>query len=369
MVRGKVRTLGRGLRNHPITSWAGEAAPERLPAYTQLVAPPAMTNTDSGFEGTTASDSTDVPTSVAANSELTYLARLINEGESLTTLSHLDWVAKVGEAALRDLEATEAQPKSRDEVLAEAKRSTIPFEVADGTFKMYLGRIASRLESPIVSKGRGKGGGFYISSVSTETATAVLEQATVDNAPEAIRARVEKEKLLYQILTEWLVSQGYRTKDISSVRALGKWGNPDVAGIQIHDHFGSIELEVATIEAKVSAMNWKQDIFEAISHRRYANRAYYAFAVPEDSARKESEEMRYYSQKFGIGVLTVVLSNEVYSRLTNGDLSEPVSPDDAEVKEVHSPLTDLVPIRYRREFCEAIGITRIEDLGSWGQGA
>jgi hypothetical protein len=305
----------------------------------------------------------------AEDANLSKLEELAKDVEGLSQLSSIEWVGKVAEAALQDLKASSVDtPKTRDEVLTKVKAAGLPIEISDGTFKIYLGKVASSLDSPITSTGRKRSGGLYISPASAATATAFSVQAIDQEVPIAEKARVEKEKLLYHVLTQWLMQKNYRARDISSGRALGKWSNPDVAGIQIHDHFGSIELEVATIEAKVSIKDWRQYIFEAISHRRYANRAYYAFAVPEDSAEKESDEIRYYSEKFGVGVLAIEISNDLYESLLNGSRQDPVSEDDAEVREVYSPAYSSVPLRYRREFCEAIGITRIEDLGSWGQG-
>jgi hypothetical protein len=303
------------------------------------------------------------------DASISRLDNLTKNIEALSQLSTIEWVGKVAEAALLDLNASSDDTrKTKDEVLSKVKDAGLTIEISDGTFRNYLGKVASSLDSPITSTGRKRSGGFYISPASKATATAFSVQTADQDVQIDGKARVEKEKLLYPVLTQWLMQKDYRARDVSTGRTLGKWSNPDVAGIQIHDHFGSIELEVATIEAKVTIKDWRQYIFEAISHRRYANRAYYAFAVPEDSAEKESDEIRYYSEKFGVGVLAIKLSNELYDSLLNGTRQEPVSEDDAEVREVYSPACSSVPLRYRREFCEAIGIIRIEDLGSWGQG-
>ena len=305
----------------------------------------------------------------AVDANISKLEELAKDVEGLSQLSSIEWVGKVAQAALQDLNAISHDTrKTRDEVLNKVKAAGLPIEISDGTFKIYLGKVANTLDSPITSAGRKRSGGFYISPASEATATAFSVQAIEQVVQVDEKERVEKEKLLYPVLAQWLMQKNYRARDISAIRGLGKWGNQDVAGIQVHDHFGSIELEVATIEAKVSIKDWRQYIFEAISHRRYANRAYYAFAVPEDSAEKESDEIRYYSEKFGVGVLAIEISNELYESLLTGAHQEPISEDDAEVREVYSPANSTVPLRYRREFCEAIGIKKIEDLGSWGHG-
>lgn len=76
-----------------------------------------------------------------------------------------------------------------------------------------------------------------------------------------------KEKVLYPALEAWLQTQGYKTKDTSQQKTLGKWGNPDVSGLKTTDFIGTKEIEITTIEAKISIDNWEYNIFEAIAHR------------------------------------------------------------------------------------------------------
>jgi hypothetical protein len=63
---------------------------------------------------------------------------------------------------------------------------------------------------------------------------------------QASSKRSQKEKLLYPILEGWLVAQGYQAADVSSGRSLGKWGNPDIAGIITLDAFNSLSIELLT---------------------------------------------------------------------------------------------------------------------------
>jgi hypothetical protein len=47
-----------------------------------------------------------------------------------------------------------------------------------------------------------------------------------------------------------------------------------------------MEINVVTIEAKLGFESWEVDFFQAVSQRRFANRAYFAFALPESLADK-----------------------------------------------------------------------------------
>lgn len=287
---------------------------------------------------------------------------------SLTTEA---WVAEVATGALRTMGAESSETKRTADEILERIRAT-PFEnhVSENTFRAYLSRAARDLGSPIASAGRGRGGGYYVSSIPAAVADATEDEAQDGTAVVPPRGlRVEKERLLYPVLKSWLIERGYRADDTSSGRKLGRWGNPDVVGLQIHEHLGAVDLQIASIEAKTSADDWERWIFEAVSHRRFANRAYFAFAIPDEFRGKVSEDLRYYSERFGIGVLTVVLDNDQYQRLHAGDLEEPVTAEDADIVELYAASPSPVPMRYRRQLCDALGITGLEGLFAWGQGA
>lgn len=281
--------------------------------------------------------------------------------------SHDEWVARVGEAALRQLGATKAEKKkTADEVLKCVRETDIEFLPAENTFRAYLSRAANDLESAITSAGRGRAGGYFVSEFAhrPDRADGIVEEGEV--ATGEARARVEREAQLYPVLKSWLIERGYRADDTSARRKLGRWGNPDVVGIRIDEHLGAVELEVASIEAKPSVENWEKWIFEAVSHRRFVHRAYFAFAVPDELRGKMSEDLRYYSERFGVGILTVVLANDVYRELLDGSPREPVTAEDADVVELYPATPDAVPMRYRKQLCKALDITGLDALFHWG---
>jgi hypothetical protein len=280
-----------------------------------------------------------------------YILEIENKNDSATTLSSADLFDKV--------------------------KAEFPNEFsgifAKNTFYQYLSNTVKDPESPINCLGRRKG--YYLSKVAEETKAEFLESSvevppeSEANAAEPVPAqkRAQKEILLYPVLESWLVAQGYQSEDVSLGRSLGKWGNPDVAGISALDAFNGLSIELVTIEAKVSLDNWEQWIFEAISHRRFANRAYFAFAHPEETVTKIPQDMRYYAELYGIGVLVLAMDNEQYKKLQSGELVEALESDDVELIEVFSAPYNFVQPKYQLKFCDALGITCLKELYRWGK--
>ena len=181
------------------------------------------------------------------------------------------------------------------------------------------------------------------------------------------RKRIQKEALLYTLLESWLVAQGYQSQDVSAGRSLGKWGNPDVAGISALDSLNGLSIELVTIEAKVSLDDWEKWIFEAVSHKRFANRSYFAFAHPEETVTKIPQDMRYYAELYNIGVLVLSMDNAKYKELQSGNLREPLDSEEVEVIEIFSAPYNFVQPKYQLKFCNALGISCLKELYRWGK--
>ncbi len=280
----------------------------------------------------------------------------------------LDWVEKAAELVLKSGNATREHPKTGAEIFDAVSKLGVNVPVAKNTFSSYLSAAVKRVECPFTSTGRGRGGGYFLS----ETSRALAEEASTP-APQASAEERSKEKWLYRALLLWMLGRDYRAKDTSSLRSrdLGKWGNPDVTGIAVYEHLTRLEIEVATIEAKVGFDAWESDFFQAVSQRRFANRAYFAFALPHEAAEKLPSELRYYSELFSVGVLVVELEDGLYGRLTTGTLNDNDkeylnNPEDDPVREVLSAPLHHVPASYQRRFCEALSIRDIRDLMQWG---
>jgi hypothetical protein len=236
------------------------------------------------------------------------------------------------------------------------------------SFKAYLSRVATGADTAITSAGRGKGGGYYLVDMA-------LEEREVEGTPVQIEestptesgklGNVQREKLLYPALTQWLLGQGYGAQDTSAMKSLGKWGNPDITGLKVNEHLGTINLEIATIEAKISLSDWERFFFEAVSHRRFASRAYFAYAHPVSQQNKMPVDMRYYSELYGVGVLSITMSDEEFDDLLKGR-SPSIDIDSSDVVEVLSAPRFVVPIEYQRVFCEALAVKDLQGLMRWG---
>jgi hypothetical protein len=232
------------------------------------------------------------------------------------------------------------------------------------TFKQYLSRSVSNPRSQINSLGRR---GYYLSA-----AAKALDPATAEPIEEpqtkVDEGRREKEKLLYPVLLNWLIEQEYRAKITATGRANGWWGNPDITGIICDESFGNLTLEVATIEVKLSEKSWKQWIFEAISHRRFANRSYFAFAYPSELIKKLDSELRYFSELYHIGVLVIGMDQSKFDDLQSGRLAEPIEDDDVDIIELYSAPYSPVQPRFQKEYLQSLRITSTPEVARWGQG-
>lgn len=285
---------------------------------------------------------------------------------ALKGLNSFEWVARSAEHVLKGARATRQYPLTGAEVFKKVGDIGLEFPVSEATFSQYLSGVAKQLESPVTSTGRGRGGGYYLSDVGL----AAEYDAAVDAETSASRDW-GKEKYLYPSLVAWMVGQGYRAEDTSSIRSLGKWGNPDVTGMNVHCLLSQREVEVVTIEAKLGLESWEIDFFQAVSQRRFANRSYFAFALPEALSDKLPRELRYYSEKFAVGVLVIDFEDDLYDRLLAGKINDNDreflnDSDGRSVREVLTAPWSHVPIRYQSDVCKALNIVDEESLYSWG---
>lgn len=251
---------------------------------------------------------------------------------------------------------------------------------SSNTFAQYLSNTVKDIDSSINCLGRKRG--YYISTITkdsktqeditdltlTESSSTISEISCNNISNKQTQRRIQKENLLYPVLESWLVAQGYQAEDVSSGRSLGKWGNPDVAGIIALDTFNSLSIELVTIEVKTSLDDWEQWIFEAVSHKRFANRAYFAFAHQEETISKIPQDMRYYAELYGIGVIALSMDNEKYRKLHSGELTAPLESEDLDIIELFSAPYTFVQPKYQLKFCTALGINCLKQLYHWGKG-
>ena len=193
-----------------------------------------------------------------------------------------------------------------------------------------------------------------------------------DTAPTT--SKIQREGKLYQTLRDWLESKGYQSSVTSTSKSGGIWGNPDVTGMRLDElPVGPAGIECATIEAKLSVDSWKYYIFEAVSHKRFAHRAWYAFAVGTDSPSfkqvKDAELLAKYAEKYRVGVLVVFISANHYEQLTNGDCTTlELGPDDVRIEVLWPALYETVQASELSTFIrDVLNVKNYTEFGGFGR--
>lgn len=198
---------------------------------------------------------------------------------------------------------------------------------------------------------------------------------TVPTDPAQVTRRVQREKRLYSLLVEWLQSWTYQAADTSQSKKGGSWGNPDVVGIRTHEGLGgSLHLELASIEAKISSSDWRRVFFEAVSHKRFADRAYFAFAFgtdqPSTTKIPELEMLREYGEKYRVGILVVFMETRLHQLLLSAQETEieEITLDMVRVEELWPAIYDPAPLSMRERFLrEVLEIKDMNALYSYGK--
>lgn len=275
----------------------------------------------------------------------------------------------VENAAIQALEALKATPKKKKkggEIYKKACDLLENYEqsVSENVFKSYLSGLSRSPTSRIV-KDTGSHGYYLKTAEEALEENALVEPEEPPQETEDKKERKENEKLLYPILEVWLQSQGYRTKDTSSMKGMGRWGNPDITGIIVDESLGSFDIELVTIEAKVTHQNYRYDFFEAVSHKRFANRVYFSFAATSNFLRENSDELRYYSELYGVGVVVIALEEPHFKEYVKGKLNE-IDTDRVDVYEVFSAPFEPRLRRWQKTFLEQLGISGTKELWGWG---
>jgi hypothetical protein len=268
---------------------------------------------------------------------------------------------------LRNLSAvTPDQSKPGTEIYHKAKEANPLLAVAENTFIQYLSKLAHNPQSIISCEGRKQG--YFLAEEAEKLVMEAKRQEPEYKESKEAKKRVEREKLLYPLLMQWARTRGYNAGDTSTTKAMGKWGNPDVAGVKVTEYLGAFSIELLTIEAKTSFNDWEQLIFESVSHRRFANRAYFAFAHPKDLVGKSvGEEMLYYAELFGVGLLVIGVENKTYEKLIQGELVDTLEPEEVDIREFYSSPYHYVPLAQQKLFCsKALKCDDVTALVRWG---
>lgn len=283
-------------------------------------------------------------------------------------------VVRLAVEALRDLQQGEQAKTSARELLEFVKQKH-PEEVEEVrlSWNAYLTKASQDPTTSIVRE-PGKYG-FMLKQEACESApepSEPEEQEAEQPEDKEERQYTAREAALYEVLRDWLSSRDYRADIPASTKKGGAWGNPDVVGIKIlDDPLGNQHIELATIEAKVSDANWKRFFFEAVAHKRFAHRAYFAFAVSATdvivSQIKDYEELREYGERYNVGVLVIFIDPETYRRLTSEKGVLNVELGDVRVEEVWPAVYAHVPpqplTNYVRGVLELLSSNEVHTFG------
>ena len=198
--------------------------------------------------------------------------------------------------------------------------------------------------------------GYYFSG-----AISKLEPETEDEVDAEELYNPHKERVFYVPVENWMVRRGLISREVSRMRILGAWSNPDLLGLKLTDCIQGMDIDIISVEVKLSREGWRHNIFQAVSHKRYANRVYFAFAEPRGEQDVNFyEELRYYCDVYGIGVLSIQVEDKPYYDFMTG--GEDLQPEDMNVVELFSSSYRYVPPRYQNVLLNALGIRNKDDL-------
>lgn len=266
---------------------------------------------------------------------------------------------------LRKENATAAQRTKKAREIVDAAAPDFDGRLSENSCYNYLNKAAQQDNtSGIISEGPHRG--YWLDEGALNTARKIEGAEQEQAAPER-RNHVRREAALYEPVRKWLIANSYRAKNTADMRGGARWSNPDVVGVRVSKNFGLTDIEIVSVEVKTGYENWRQDIFEAIAHKRFANRVYYCYPVTE-GLDKLDEETRRYSELYRVGVLQIYLEKDVlealYSSRTTQDLPNLGLVDIVDEK-IPAPY-DFIPPRYQIDFLKSLDLKDEEDVWSFG---
>lgn len=276
----------------------------------------------------------------------------------------------IAEAWLEAAGAVSPQETRSGKEIVEGTKEMFPdLDIPENSVFQYLSALVRNSDSRVNTEGRRKG--FYLSDAASLSAAQAGAVSNAPDVPEQSAKKERREHTLYEVFKQWLLLQGNDQVGVTSEernRSLGTWSNPDLTGIRTHETLGKIsEIEITTVEVKQTAGNWQYDIFEAVAHIRFANRAYFAFAHPEEMIQKLSEDMRGYAELYGVGILVLPMARTAYDALTNGNIADIGELYAADITELYTPRRHGVNHEFRGRFLSGIGIDTEKQLSQWGE--
>ena len=270
---------------------------------------------------------------------------------------------------LRDQQATNSQRACGAAEIVNGIKAGFGDWRNPSSLRILLSKAANEDNSSgIVSLGRGRGGGYWLNEL-VQTTVEAITKASKEEELARREGRVQRETALYSPIKRWLALLGQRSQITAAQRGSQKWSNPDVVGIRVARNFGLTDIEITSVEVKVSSASWRHDIFEAISHKRFANCVYYCYPVTEGLDKLDEDQSRY-AELYKIGILHVYLEELQLDTILAGPIVPPNLLDGIDVVEaveVRIPAPyDFISPRYQIEFLKSLGLSDDEALWNFG---
>lgn len=297
-------------------------------------------------------------------------------------MERLSLLQSIEKTALEILKSKDASSKDAAILLPEVVTAfkEKQFDVNESTLSAYLSKLTRSGTSAIKSAGKKKGFFFSESSItfpepiaptnmsreesSVETTQVFFQGPANASSPKQKEPRLLIEKKLYQMIKQWLETEDYNVDVTADKTANGKWGNPDVTGIKVVDTVSeNKEVEIITIEVKPNLDQWKQFIFEAVSHTRFANLTYYCFAYPESDRNSLEPELYLYAEEYGLGLLGIEMEQDDYEKFQRNEYDPKF--EEVEIIELQTPRLKFLRPYFREKFLNSLGISSLKELILW----
>lgn len=226
---------------------------------------------------------------------------------------------------------------------------------------------------PLGSK-QGAGGGYFSLEPDASKFANNEENDNEDFFDQNLQAYPEatQEKHIWPLIELWL-------KDVKGIKNTscefahnkknGKWGNPDVVSLIPLEKMGFFDVSVLTVEVKTSLTDWGQYFFEAVAHKRFSNRVYFAYRATGQEGSGDKDILSY-AERFRVGVLRLDISDDDYRNL----VSWPQFTDEQKivyleniVEEVPAPY-EIVPLEEKIKFMRNLGLSDKDNIYSFGLG-
>lgn len=280
--------------------------------------------------------------------------------------------ADIYRAAMSELsDATSEKPTPTSTVVSKIRSRISDPPVDNVIYRVILD--ASKNESSPISSRKGRGGGYFLthtgSELEAEHKSAHISEDEQEVEPQS-QAEKTLEKHLWPLVTLWFKSEKEipnATHEIANLKSGGTWGNPDVVALKPIDKFGFFEVEVTTVEVKPSLDQWRYYFFEAVSHKRFAERVYFSYRS-DGSKLQDEKEIISYAEKYGVGIIRMEFDAEYYDKLANwGNMEEAEKFEliDKFVEVVPAPF-DPVPLAEKIALLERLKITDRASIYKFG---